>query len=171
MSGQSPRVIPLDDAHEILGTFGIGPDNRSYQRWRRDDGIERHDLETILADSPHYLAVDWRSSLDELRDLICDQLEAVDVPVEFELHGEDGNKGTIHVGEQSLAVRYVASEEDDFDDVIRAINRLVAPRAAYRKLRSCEGTDGWAYVLATRETWRDLDAAAGAVTDMMFEPL
>jgi hypothetical protein len=30
-------TIPLDEAHEILTAFGIGPSFRDYQRWHRED--------------------------------------------------------------------------------------------------------------------------------------
>ena len=33
-------IIPIDDAHEVLGTFGIGPYNKTYQGC--DPGDARH---------------------------------------------------------------------------------------------------------------------------------
>ena len=62
MLNRETTIVPLDAALEALSVFGIGPYNREYQRWRRDDGFRFVDLEDVLGESPFVLAVDWRLS-------------------------------------------------------------------------------------------------------------
>lgn len=64
LSGEA-TVVPLDAVHEVLSVFGIGPENREYQRWRRDDGFRLVDLEDVLGHSQFVLSVDWREALPD----------------------------------------------------------------------------------------------------------
>lgn len=50
-------IVPLDEAHEVLHVFGIGPSSREYQRWRRDDGFRHVDFEGVLRESRSVVAL------------------------------------------------------------------------------------------------------------------
>jgi hypothetical protein len=65
MADWDTTIIPLDDAHEVLSVFGIGPSSREYQRWRRDDGIRHVDFEGVLSQSGSVLTIDWREWLQD----------------------------------------------------------------------------------------------------------
>ncbi|MFN0195708.1 MAG: hypothetical protein ACKVT0_03125 [Planctomycetaceae bacterium] len=161
-------IITLDDAHEILSALGIGPSSRGYQRWRRDDGFRRVDLEDVLDESPCVLGVDWRDSLSDPVERIIDQLAEIGLAAIADLVGEDQNEGTITIGDQVAKIKYVTRDNDDFDDVIAAINRLMGSNACYRKFRSCEGADGWSYAVLKNEDWKALASAASSTVDLLW---
>jgi hypothetical protein len=167
MSAREATIVPLDDAHELLEAFGIGPYSRGYQRWRRDDGFRQVDLEGVLTESPAVLTVDWRESLADAVDTIAGQLERLGLEVASDL-GEDGNGGVLQVGGLSAQIRFVPADADDFDRVIAVVNGLIAPTAEYRKFRSCEGSDGWSYAVLKNADWQALDTVAGPTVRQLF---
>ena len=167
MSDDSSRIIPLDEAHEILGIFGIGPQSRGYQRWRREDGFRHEDLEDVLNESDFILNVDWRELLPDAMDTIVSQLHELGIEAtaywdeedELELLSADGSEVTI---------RYSLNDEDNFDHVIALINPLIGRTAQYRKLRSSEGSDTWSYAILKNVDWRQLEKSAGGLLRLLF---
>lgn len=167
MADWEKTIISLEDAHEVLTVFGIGPSSRGYQRWRRNDGFRHVDFEGVLAESRSILSVDWREWLQDAIDTITGQLEALGIEAAADL-GEDGNEGVIEIEGKSERIKYVPNDDDDFDRVIESINRLIAETAEYRKFRSCEGSDGWSYALLKTDDWQALEAASGATVKLLF---
>jgi hypothetical protein len=167
MTDWEKTIIPLDDAHEVLSVFGIGPSSREYQRWRRDDGFRHVDLEGVLGESRSVLTVDWREWLQDAVDTITGQLEELGIEAAADL-GEEGNVGVIQIDGKSARIKYVPADKDNFDRVIDGINRLIAETARYRKFRSCEGSDGWSYGVLKNEDWQALETAAGATVRLLF---
>jgi hypothetical protein len=167
MADWEKTIIALDDAHEVLSVFGIGPSSREYQRWRRDDGFRHVDFEGVLGESRSVLNVDCRELLQDAIDTIIGQLEELEIEAAADL-GEDGNEGVLQIAGKTARIKFMPADEDDFDRVIEAINRLIAATARYRKFRSCEGSDGWSYGLLKNEDWRELEAAAGATVRLLF---
>ena len=167
MADWEKTIIPLDEAHEVLSMFGIGPSSRGYQRWRREDGFRHVDFEDVLNESRSVLPVDWREWLQDAVDIITCQLEALGIEAAADL-GEDGNEGVIEVEGKSQRIKYVPSADDDFDRVIEAINRLIVETAKYRKFRSCEGSDSWSYGLLKTDDWQALEVAAAATVKLLF---
>ena len=53
-------IVCTKDGSNLSPSFGIGGDNREYQRWRRDDGFRWVDLEDTLNTSEFVLCIDWR---------------------------------------------------------------------------------------------------------------
>ena len=167
MAANETTIIPLDDAHEALSVFGIEPSHRSYQRWRRDDGFRLVDLEDVLDESQFVLKVDWREYLQDAIDIVLAQLSSIGVLANADL-GEEGAQGHIEINGERKTIKYVPSDDDDFDQVIRSINSLIYAHAQYRKFRSCEGTDGWAYGLLSNEDWTALESSAADLTRLLF---
>jgi hypothetical protein len=167
MADWEKTIIPLDDAHEVLSVFGIGPSSREYQRWRRDDGFRHVDFEGVLGESRSVLTVDWREWLQDAVDVITGQLDELGIEAAAHL-GEDGNEGVIQIDGQSARIKFVPEDDDDFDRVIDAINRVIGEKARYRQFRSCEGSDGWSYAVLKKEDWQALEAAAGATVRLLF---
>jgi hypothetical protein len=165
MSDWEKTIIPLDDAHEILSVFGIGASSREYQRWRRDDGFRHVDFESVLGGSKAVLVVDWREWLQDAVDVILGQLDALGIAASADL-GEEGNEGILQIEGRSARIKF--ADEDDFDPVIAAVNRLLEPTASYRKFRSCEGCDGWSYAVLKDEDWRTLNTTAAATARLLF---
>lgn len=167
MTDMETTIVPLDDAHEVLGTFRIGPDNRAYQRWKRDDGFRWVDLEDVLNESPLVLSVDWREWLQDAVETIETQLDSLGITAVVELD-EEGNQGHVEIDGAKATIKYVPNDEDNFDDVIQSINGLMKRKAEYRKFRSCEGTDGWCYGLLSEEDWKSLESNAPNAVSLLF---
>lgn len=167
MSGDSSTIIPLDEAHKILATFGIGPNSRGYQRWHREDGFRRGDLEDILNESDFILNVDWRELLSDAMDAIVSQLHELGIEASVDLN-EDGEKGVFGANGKEIRIKYSLNDEDNFDRVIASINPLISRMAHYRKLRSSEGSDTWSYAILKNEDWRQLRQSAGEWMSLLF---
>src|SRR5262245_16652775 len=120
MGTDSSTIIPLNEAHQILRIFGIGPNSRGYQRWRREDGFRREDFDDVLNESDFILNVDWRELLADAMDSIVSQLDELGIEAtaywdeedEIELLYSDGSEVTI---------KYSLNDEDNFDQVIALI--------------------------------------------------
>lgn len=158
-------IIPLKDADEILRAFGIGTQNKAYQRWRRDDGFRWVDLEDVLSESRLVLNIDWRACVQGALDTVARQLDAFGFSVDTDLNDE-GNQGHVEIDEGREAIRY--ADNDDFDNVIQAVNRLIKDKVQYRMFRSCKGTDGWQYGLLTNESWKSLETIAPNTMNLLF---
>lgn len=167
MPNGETTIVPLNAAHEVLSVFGIGPYNREYQRWRRDDGFRLIDLEDVLGHSQFVLDVDWREALPDALSTILDQLRAFGISAASDVDDE-GSEGRLEIDGQIKAVKYLPSDGDDFDCVIRTINSLIPTKARYRKFRSSEGSDGWMYGILSNEDWKALEANAGDLTGLLF---
>lgn len=167
MADWEKTIIPLDDAHEVLSVFGIGPSSRAYQRWRRDDGFRHVDFEEVLGESRSVLSVDWREWLQDAIETITGQLDELGIEAAANME-EDGNEGVLQIAGKTARIKFVPADDDDFDRVIEAINGLMAPLAQYRKFRSCEGSDGWSYAVLKNEDWQTLETAAGATVKLLF---
>lgn len=160
-------LIPLEEAHEVLFAVGIGPESRGYQRWKRADGIALDDLEHILTESMLVLGIDWRESPEDATEIILRQLSTLGFNASSDL-GEDGTQGTLTIEGAAIPVKYAPADKDDFDNVIGAINKVILPKARYRKFASCEGSDGWLYVVLPAETWQHLNSTAKLALTALF---
>jgi hypothetical protein len=167
MADWEKTIVPLDEAHELLSVFGIGPTSREYQRWRRDDGFRHVDFVGVLGESRSVLTADWRGWLQDAVATVSQQLEDLGIEAAADL-GEDGNEGVIQIAGKSARIKFVPADEDDFDRVIEAINQLIAETARYRKFRSCQGSDGWSYAVLKNDDWHALESAAGATVRLLF---
>lgn len=168
MPNNESTIVPLDAAHEVLSVFGIGSDNREYQRWRQDDGFRLIDLEDVLGHSQFVLSVDWREALPDALSTILDQLGAIGISASSDL-ADEADEGQLEIDGQNAAVKFVPSDGDDFDQVIRTVNSLISAKARYRKFRSSEGSDGWMYGLLSSEEWNSLEAEASDLTALLFD--
>jgi hypothetical protein len=170
MADLEKTIVPLDAAHEILAAFGILPTNKAYQRWRRDDGFRLTDFLDVLCESRFLLVVDWREWLQDAMNIILDQLSAIGALPGLEL-GEGGEEGYLEVDGKRAWIKYVPTDDDNFVNVIRSINLLIHPAGQYRKLRSCEGTDGWIYGLLANNDWKELESSVSELVNLVFLPV
>ena len=168
MSDFESTIVPLDDCHTLLASFGVAGDNREYQRWRRDDGFRWVDLEDTLNTSEFVLGIDWRESLSDAVDTIGHQLSLIDVQLDVNLNDEV-DCGTICIGMSSTEIKFVPDDYDDFCNVVDAVNRLLDGRVVYRKFNSCEGSDGYWFGLQTAEQWNALDSAIPQTGKLIFK--
>ncbi|MBI1248734.1 hypothetical protein GC197_12950 [bacterium] len=167
MSDWDSTIISLDDSHEVLATFGIGPYSKGYQRWKRGDGFRWCDLEDVLSESPNVFGIDWRDCLEDALDPITDALESLGISLNIQLN-DDGDAGEISLGKATEIIKFRSDEEDEFDDVIAAINRLIVRQARFRRFRSSEGSDGWWYGLLSVEDWSSLEVNAPQTVELLF---
>jgi hypothetical protein len=167
MSGDGSMIIPLDEAHEILAAFGIGPQSRAYHRWRREDGFRRADFEDVLNESDFILNVDWRELLADAMDTVVSQLHELGIEASVDLE-EEGERGVFGANGEEVKIKYSINEEDNFDHVITAIYPLIRQAAQYRKLRSSEGSDTWSYAILKHVDWQRLEKSAGGLLRLLF---
>lgn len=167
MADWEKTIIPLDDAHEILSVFGIGSHFKPYQRWRRDDGFRHVDFEGVLGESPAVLIVDWREWLQDAIEVIQRQLHDLGIEATSAL-GDEGEAGEFRVNWLSAMIKFVSDDEDDFDEVIVAVNHLISQTACYRKFCSCEGSDGWSYAVLNNVDWQSIEEAAPSTVRLLF---
>lgn len=134
--------IPLEVAHQILATFGINSPTAAYERWVKKDGFDLQDFESVLYESPFVITLDWRAWLQEELETIADALSRLDLTLDRELN-EDGEEGDVVCGERRARVVYRATDGSDFDDVIRAAQRVVGDRVQFRAAPTNDGSDTW----------------------------
>ena len=163
-------IVPIDDAHEILHAFAIGPDSRGYQRWKREDGFRRVDLEDVLFESPRVFGADWREWLQDVVLDVVGKAQLIGIEVVAVLD-EDGNSGVIRCDDREEDVVYVPANRDDFDDVASAIDTVLGSRAEVRKFKSCEGSDGWSYAMLRCQDWAHLETVASNSLESLFSKL
>jgi hypothetical protein len=158
-------VVSLRDANEVLRKFGIALDSKACRRRRRDEGFRWIDLEELLSESLHVLAVDWRESLQDVLESIAPQLYSIGLTFDSDLN-DAGKEGMIEIDGEWEKVKYRLN--DDLDDVIRSINRLTRNKAEYRRFRSCEGTDVRWYGFLSKEDWARLESNVPNVLSLLF---
>jgi hypothetical protein len=165
------RRIPLDVAHQVLATFGITEPSPLYERRVKADGFALDDLHEVLAsESPFIFGVDWRAALpDELTPIAAAIAELgaeleVDVP-------EDADEGSVACGGKRETVKYVPSDEDDFTDVITAVQKVVPAQIQFRESTSNGYHDGWEFAALRDEEWASLEALDRSLIEQLFQPL
>jgi hypothetical protein len=167
MTDGSSTIIPLDEAHEILEVFGIGPQSRGYQRWQREDGFRRMDFEDVLNESDFILNVDWRELLPDATDTIVSQLHELGIEASVDLD-EEGEQAVFAANGEEVKIKYSINDGDNFDQVIAPINPLIGRTAQYKKLRSSEGSDTWSYAILKNENWRQLEQSVSGWLRLLF---
>jgi hypothetical protein len=167
MTDGTSTIIPLDEAHGILEVFGIGPQSRGYQRWRRDDGFRREDFEDVLNESDFILNVDWRELLADAMDTILSQLHELEIEASVDLD-EEGEQGLFAANGGEVTIKYSINDDHNFDQVVATINPLIGQIGQYRKLRSSEGSDTWSYAILRNETWRQVEQSAACLVGLIF---
>jgi hypothetical protein len=69
--------------------------------------------------------------------VLCRQVRIADPePDEGVVLEENGNEALLQVEGQSARIKFVPGLDDDFDQVIAVINRLIARTACFRRFRS-----------------------------------
>jgi hypothetical protein len=169
MPDHEKTIVPLYDAHAALSAFGIGPSSKGYLRWRRPDGFCLVDLEVVLGESQYILRVDCREWMQDAMNTIQDQLTAIGVSATSDL-GEEGEQGFIEIEGKQDAIKFVPNDDDDFDTVVQSINTLISTKGRYRKFRTSEGSDGWAYGLLSNGDWKELESNAPELVTLLFMP-
>jgi hypothetical protein len=165
------RRIPLDVAHQVLATFGITEPTPLYERRVKPDGFALDDLHEVLAsESPFVFGIDWRAALpDELAPIAAAVAELgaeLDVGVP-----EDADEGSVACAGKREHVKYVPSDEDDFTDVIAAVQKVMPSTIEFRASTSNGYHDGWEFAALLREEWAALERLDRPLIAEMYEPL
>ncbi len=164
------RRVTLDVAHRFLATFGITSPTPTYNRWLKPDGFDPTDLWHVLAeDSPFILIFDWRSSLDELS-YLRSAVQQLDVPLEFAAD-EKGCTARVWSHDQSIDVKYVPNNDDDFAEIIMAIQSILPYGIEFREASHNDGSDGWAFSVLPADEWSDLEKLDRDFVLEYFRPL
>jgi len=162
--------IPLEIAHQILGTFGITRPTRAYQRWVKEDGFDLQDFDEVLFESTFIFTIDWRASLQEELDSIRDSLDKIDAKLEVNLDKE-GESGYVSCAGRRAPIAYRPSDESDFDLVVRALQSVVPNNVEFRASPDNDGSDTMVFAVLPRDEWAELERIAPDVIRYFFEPI
>ena len=162
--------IPLETAHEFLATFGITKPTKEYERWVKEDGFDFEDFPTVLADSPYIFLIDWRANLADELPPIVEALAQLEVTLESDVDGTTST-GFVANERNKLQVKYVPTDQDDFTDVIIAIQSLVPETIEFRASPHNGQRDQWDFAVLPREQWAELEALDSELVNSLFVPL
>lgn len=162
--------LPLDAAHQILATFGITRSTRAYERWVKEDGFDLEDFECVLSESPFMITADWRSSLGEVLEDVMNSLDRRAVHLQIELNGDEAS-GYISLGSNRRVSVSYGTSDDDFDEVFRSLQSIVAPDLEFRSSAWNGGSDTSQYAVLSRGEWADLETVVPEVINHYFMPL
>lgn len=142
--------IPLETAHQFLAMFGITQPTPQYERWVKEDGFDFADFPDVLGESPFILGVDWRAALSDELPLIADALAKLDVELTIDID-RDGDGGYVDSAGGKAGIKYRPSGDDDFTDVIAAIQSVVPANIELRGSPNNTGTDAWQFAVLPRD--------------------
>lgn len=162
--------IPLEVAHQFLATFGISKPTKSYERWVKDDGFDPADFPDVIGESEFIFRVDWKAALPEELPLIADALAKLDVDLKFNVEADEGH-GFVACNGREAKVQYIPSDDDDFTDVIAAIQSIVPENIEFRAAPGNARSDTWEFAILPRDEWADLEKLDRELVASLFEPL
>ena len=171
MAAEKQR-IPLDVAQKVLLAFGINQRTREYDGWIRDEdgpaaGFDLEDFTEVLFDAPAVLIVDWRACLPEELGQLVPMLRRLGIELELHVDPQE-DAGYISCGGALAAVSYTPQEGPSFDEVIRAVQRIVPPHIHFRSCPWYDGSDSWCYAVLPEKEWAELEFDAPDVINHFF---
>ena len=165
------RIIPLDVAHQVLATFGINESTPLYDRRVRADGFRVDDLHEILdSESRFIFIVDWRAALPEELKPIATAVKDLGADLKIDVD-PDADDGWVECGGKRESVKYVPSDQDDFTDVIRALQKVLPTAIEFREGITFRGSDTWEFAALLREEWSALESLDRTLIQSLFEPM
>ena len=150
------RLIPLETVHQILAIFGITSPTGEYTRWAKEDGFEADDLYTVVHESPFVIGIDWRGVLPDTLEYVVPALRELGAKLEVEMSNE-ADEGWVSCNGSRAYLKFVPSDEDDFTDVIRAMQEIVPETIEFRAYAFNDGACGWDFAVLLREEWEELE--------------
>jgi hypothetical protein len=162
------HVVPVESANQILEIFGITKPSRLYARRLQPAGFRLWDFVDVVYESRFIFAMDWRGVLDEFVDEVLPVVAELGIRLEYQPDNEEGTRGTITASEgRTEHVRYIPNEGDDFDEVIRSLQRLCGGEVEFRHADNA-GSDTWVYAVLLRCQWKKLEAIDRGVIRYLF---
>jgi hypothetical protein len=154
----SPSMIPLEAANQILVAFGISKPTPVYERRVKPDGFRPSDLYDVLSESRFLFVVDWRGWLEDFVEEALPALAELGSALTYE-PDDDGNSGMLKSDDgRSQRIKYVPTDSDCFDDVIRAMQRLAGKGIEFRQSPCNMENDTWMYAALGADEWKELEA-------------
>lgn len=163
-------LIPVEIAHQILATFGINQPTPLYERRVKPGGFQAEDLREVLRESRFVFTIDWRAALPEELPPISAALGELGAQLRIEVPA-DADEGYIACGTNRQPAQYVASKNDDFRNVIVAIQRVLPASIEFRESVDNGQSDTWTFAVLLRDEWRQLEALDGEFIKTTFRPL
>ena len=162
--------IKTDTANDILANFGISKPSNTYDRWHRGDHFILDDFDEVLFESRYVLIIDWRAALKDELERIASLLPDFGVSINMDFN-DTGNEAVLSCGDLSEKVKYCPSDNDDFEKVILALQRITPDLVEFRGSPLSEGADTWVFAMNGPEEWKEVDALAPEVMDHFFRKL
>lgn len=152
--------VPLDIAHQILATFGITSNTKTYDRWVKPDGFDATDLWQVLGDSPFIFGIDWRGELENALEYVAKGLAKLNVELVTDF-GESCERGYVCCGPQRARVAYSPVDSATNPEwVFHALQGIVPDNIEFRSSPINDGSDGWEFAVLPRDEWEDLERIA-----------
>ena len=162
--------IKIAIANEILANFGISRPSRNYERWCRGNYFLLEDFDEVLFESKYIRIFDWRGNLgDELEDIIR-LMPDFGVTLAADI-SECGTTATVSCGDEQREVKYLPADQDNFNDVLRALNDVTPNEIEFRTSKLYEGSDSWLYAMNGPDEWDEVDEIAPKVINHFFHKL
>ena len=163
-------MIPFETAHIFLEAFGINRRTEAYERWERPDGFREEDFGEVLCDSPFWLTVDWRASIDEIVVDFAKALKAHGHELKYKLTEGDENSAEVQVGNLG-PVSIVYSPNEDEGDLSALTAKLVSVLPTELELRasiSNSGSDTGVFAILKIENWKVAESTNPSLLASMF---
>jgi hypothetical protein len=165
----SAMRVSLDKAHLFLGTFGITRPTKAYERWFKPGGFELEDFIAVLSDSPFVFTIDWRAALPEELGPIAAALDRLGTRLDVDVP-PNADAGWVRCGSQEECVKYVPRDNDDFTNVIRAIQRIIPAFIEFRASPDNGACEQWVFAVLLRDEWTALERVNGELVAAIFKP-
>lgn len=162
--------IQTEIANEILANFGISRPSRNYERWHKGDHFLLDEFDEVLFESRYIFIIDWRAWFKEEMETIVSRLSDFGITLDVDFD-EDGNEGVISCGGKSERIKYCPNDDDDFEDVIRALGRISPNQVEFRSSPFNEGSDTWIFAVNGPDEWKEVDEIAPEVMNHFFRKL
>ncbi len=162
--------IPREVAHQFLATFGITKPTKSYDRSLKDDGFDPAEFRDVVGESEFIFRVDWKAALSDELPLIADTLAKLNVDLKLSLEANEDN-GFVSCNGREAKVKYTPSDEEDFTEVMAAIQSIVPENIEFRAAPGNSRSDTWEFAVLPRDEWADLEKLDRELVGSLFVPL
>jgi hypothetical protein len=160
----------LEVAHQFLATFGITKPTHDYNRWVKCYGFDRGDFNIVLGDSPFIFTIDWRADLQFELKAIVEALARLGVELRLDFTPY-ADSGYVVCGGRRAPVKYVPSANDDFTDVILAIQSLVPNTIEFRASPANGQNDSSEFAVLPVDEWLELESLDRELINDLFQPM
>jgi hypothetical protein len=165
-------MIPLDEAHTILVSFGITQSSPEYERWVKADGFEEDDFISILSESKYLFILDWRGCLAEELENMTTTLNSLGAALQVESSSDEGDTASVTLEGKSVQLSYAPNEEQtSWLTVIQGLQAILPANLEFRESVHNGDSDTDVYAVLPKKEWDELGRNASESIQSLFRPL